>query len=98
MWAPRCQTQSVSDDVKYAFQSLLAEGFVRGDQEEADVKTTWNNFREALKEASETLPEMPKRHEVDWVNDELRSLSKKKCDAWLHLCGNGIQHADESLM
>ena len=96
--APRYQTQSLLDDVKYAFQSLLDEGYFCGDRKESDVEVTWNNFKEALQEASETLPEMPKRRETDWVTDEPRSLSKKKCDAWLRLCGNGTWHTDKSLM
>ena len=36
------------------------------------------------------MPEMTRKQE-EWVTDELCNLSRKKKDAWLHLCEAGRQ-------
>ena len=50
-----------------------------------------------MHEAYESLPELPRRREADWVTEELRSLSKKKRDVWLRLSGGGKQQPDDAL-
>jgi hypothetical protein len=53
-----------------------------------DVEETWVAFRDVMGRAYEALPEVPPRDEADWVTDELRSRTRKKRVAWLHLSGN----------
>ena len=50
-----------------------------------------------MHEAYESLSELPRRREADWVTEELRSLSKKKRDVWLCLSGDGKQQPDDAL-
>ena len=45
----------------------------------------WISFKNAVQVASDHLPPLPRRKEVDWITDEVRNLSKKKKSAWLHL-------------
>ena len=75
---PQYQIQSLPSDVKSVFRSSLSAAFDNFHAESSDVNLTWNSFKEALQDATKSLPEAPRRVEADWVTDELKNLSKKK--------------------
>ena len=78
-----CIVSGLSSTTKASFQSAFSAPFNHLFQ--GDVDTSWEAFRAAVCAASETLPMAPPKHEAEWVTDELRNLSKKKRNAWLHL-------------
>ena len=38
-----------------------------------------------MQEASGNLPPLTKKKEADWITEEVRNLSRKKKEAWLHV-------------
>ena len=53
-----------------------------------NAESTWKGFKLAMQEAYQVLPKMLQNHEPERVTDELRNLTRKKCNAWLHLHDN----------
>ena len=91
--APRRLTRNLPDSARESFKATLSAAF-GSDMLGSNVEESWTAFREAMEKAYETLPELPPRAEADWVTDELRTLSRKKRDAWLRFSNNT---SDESL-
>ena len=52
-----------------------------------DAADVWISFKAAIQVASDNLPPLPRKKEVDWITDEVRNLSQKK-SAW-HLTNKG---------
>ena len=46
------------------------------------MEEVWSTFKGALKVAQDSLPLVIRREEMDWVNDEVREVSRKKQEAW----------------
>ena len=66
-------------------------------EQQSDAEQMWQAFISAMHKAYESLPELPRRCEADWVTEELRSLSKKQRYVWLCLSGDGKQQPDDAL-
>ena len=90
---PRRLTRNPPDSVRESFKEILSAALY-SNSTRCGVEESWVAFRDAMGRACEALPELPPRAEADWVTDELRSLTRKKRDAWLRLCGNT---SDDSL-
>lgn len=92
---PRFQTQSLPKNMVTSFQSALSDAHSTIHQTAPavpGVNSIWTSFKETISVACDKLPRAPQRQEVDWVTVEVRNLSSKKKDAWIHLCNNRNPH------
>ena len=60
----------------------------------ANTEDEWSSFKVAIQKASHNLPPLPRKKEVGWITDEVRNLSRKKKEAWLHL--QDISNTDDN--
>ena len=87
------QTQDLPRDVVMSFQSTLLDAHSTIHHTASPgVESIWTSFKDTIAAACNKLPRAPKRQEDDWVTDEVRNLSKKKKEAWVHLCNNRTPH------
>ena len=89
------QTQDLSRDGVMSFQSTVldAHSIIHHTASASPgVESIWTSFKDNIAAACNKLPRAPKRQEDDWVTDEVRNLSKKKKEAWVHLCNNRTPH------
>ena len=55
------------------------------------MNSLWNTFKSSIHKACESLPPSPRTSDPDWITDEVRNLSKKKQEAWIHLKNAPLQ-------
>ena len=86
---PRRQTLNLPEGFQSQFEAVLSDALAHSSQQsnptQPNAESTWKGFKLAMQEAYQVLPEMPQNREPEWVTDELRNLTRKKCNAWLHL-------------
>ena len=54
--------------------------------EDDTVEASWQSLKDALVEVYLGLPNLSSLTIQDWVSKELTNLSRKKSEAWIHLC------------
>ena len=87
---PPRQSKHLPSDSVSAFRTSLADAYdnyhvTSSSRSPHSVEKKWSSFKTALQEASNNLPQLPKKKEADWITDEVRNLSNKKKEAWLLL-------------
>ena len=87
---PLRQVKYLSSDTVSSYRTSLAEAYDRHhttlkNPSPANTEDEWSSFKISIQNASCNLPPAPRKKEVDWITDEVRSLSRKKKEAWLHL-------------
>ena len=65
-------------------QLVLAEAYDKFDQTSA-MNAHWDSFKSSIQKACESRPPAPRISDSDWITDEVRNLSRKKKEAWVHL-------------
>ena len=78
------QTTNLPSSCKASYQSVLAETFDNSDQT-STLNSVWDILKFSILKACESLPPAPKISDPDWITDEVRNLSRKKQEAWVHL-------------
>ena len=84
------QTTNIPLSCKASYRSILSEAFIQSDQT-SSVNSLWNTFKSSIHKACESLPPSTRTSDPDWITDEVRNLSKKKQEAWIHLKNAPLQ-------
>ena len=87
---PPRQSKHLPSDSVSAFRTSLTDAYdnyhvTSSSRSPHSAEKKWSSFKTALQEASNNLPQLPKKKEADWITDEVRNLSNKKKEAWLLL-------------
>lgn len=81
---PRYQTTNVSTSDQDSYQLVLSESYGKFDQS-SSINAQWDSFKTSIQKACKSLPPAPRSSDPDWITNEVRNLSRKKKEAWVHL-------------
>ena len=92
------QTCGLPMGSKIIFRTTLHASLPSQPTENENVEEVWRTLKSALNEAQETLPELPRRQEKEWVTEELRNLSRKKREAWQRMWQSDGPHPNNTAL